>query len=84
MRRLSAEASIKIRPNGHVKHAVETKSAPQLIDQIFLSTYNLSCGTMAYERDLLTVRRQFLDRSGKRIQTSSAGGGFSKRWNSNS
>jgi hypothetical protein len=70
MGRLAAKTAFKMRPNWNVKNAVSTKAAPQLVDQVFLSTYNLSCGTMAYESDLLTVRHHFLDRSGKRIQPS--------------
>jgi hypothetical protein len=66
---LPAKTAFKMRPNWNVKNAVSTKAAPQLIDQIVLSTNNLSCGTMAYERDLLTVRH-FLDRARKRIQPS--------------
>ena len=69
MRRLLAETTFKMCPNGNVKHAVGTKSRLQFLDQVFLRIYDLACGAMAHEGNLLTVRHQFLDGPGKRIQT---------------
>jgi hypothetical protein len=52
-----------------MEHTVDPKPAPQLMDKVLLGAGDLTSGTVTYENDFLAVRRQYLDRPCKGIQT---------------